>query len=49
MTARFGGYPSDYIESHDWNDLSLDYEAATVLNDIDQKKEEAKYKAMFGK
>jgi len=41
-------YPSDYYKSHDWNDLSLDYESATVLNEIDQKKEEAKMNAMFG-
>lgn len=29
--------------------MILDYEAATVLNEIDQKKEEEKYKALFGK
>jgi len=31
---------------HDWSDLSLDYEAATVLNDIDNQKELARLRAM---
>lgn len=46
VTARFGGYPSDYMASHSWQDLLFDYEAACVLNEIDQKKKEAEWRAM---
>ena len=49
ICARFGGYPSEYYTSHDWSQCSLDYETATVLNEIDQKKEEEQYKALSGK
>lgn len=37
------------MRNHDWNDLSLDYETASVLNEVDQKKEEMKWKALSGK
>ena len=36
------------MRNHDWNDLSLDYETASVLNEVDQKKEEMKWKALSG-
>lgn len=46
VTARFGGYPSDYIKNHDWSDLLCDYHTANELNKIDQKKKENEYRAM---
>lgn len=49
VCARFQGYPSDYMAKHGWTDLTLDYEAATVLNEIDQELENQKYSALTGK
>lgn len=37
------------MQNHDWNDLTMDYEAAKALNEIDAKKEEAQWRAMSGK
>lgn len=47
--ARFQGYPSDYMSKHTWSDLTLDYEAATALNEYDQEIENQKYAALAGK
>ena len=36
------------MRTHDWSDLSLDYEMTVELNKIDQAKKEAEYKALYG-
>ena len=49
VCARFNKLPSDYMSRHTWSDLTLDYEAATVLNEYDQEIENQKYAALAGK
>ena len=47
ICARFGGYPTDYMNNHDWADMFFDYQLAIQLNQIDQNKEEIKFQNMF--
>lgn len=48
VCARFNIPPSEYLASHDWVELSIDYEMATTLNKIDQEKKEQEYKMLYG-
>ena len=37
VVARFGGYPSDYLNNHSWGDLFIDYKLAKWMNEKEQE------------
>lgn len=46
ICARFGGYPTDYMRSHDWGHLVYDSSLAIQLNQMDQEKEKQMFNSI---